>query len=224
MGSSRLASNGSACSVSRDTAGLSSSPPAPCSGVPVYQERPLDAPDLSAARQALDQILRGHHPNPALVVDRRWNVLLANDAARVFLDGVAPALLEPPVNMMRLGLHPDGFAPRLTNLWQVRRFLLPRLARQAHLTGDPQLIELHAELVAYGGSDEPDPPDPAEIAMPVRIRYDGTELSFLNTITTFGAAYDITLDDIVVEAYFPTDPATVSALQAMAGQITARRR
>jgi hypothetical protein len=151
------------------------------------------------------------------VVDRRWNLLLANDAARVFLDEVSPALLEPPVNMMRLGLHPDGFARRLTNLAQVRRFLLPRLARQVHQTGDAQLSELHTELVSYGGADESEPPNPADIAMPVRIRYDGQELSFLNTITTFGAPYDITLDDIVVEAYFPTNSATAAALQALAG-------
>ncbi|MFC7649271.1 helix-turn-helix domain-containing protein [Streptosporangium lutulentum] len=104
---------------------------------PVFQKRPLDAPDLSAAREALHQILRGHEPNPALVVDHCWNLILANSAADVFPDGVAPALLEPPVNMMRLGLHPDGFAPRLLDLEQVRGFLLPRLARQVQRRGIP---------------------------------------------------------------------------------------
>jgi hypothetical protein len=183
---------------------------------PVFQERPLDGPDLRAARQALRQILRAHLPNPAVVVDRRWNLLLANDAARVLLAGVSPPLLEPPVNMMRLGLHPDGFAARLTNQAQVRRFLLSRLSRQAHQSGDPELLALHAELAGYGDGDGTGPPDPAEIAMPLRITYDGTELSFLSTITTFGAAYDITLDDIVVEALFSTDAATVAALQEIA--------
>jgi len=173
---------------------------------PVFRERPLDAPDLRAARQALRQILRAHLPNPAVVVDRRWNLLLANDAARVLLAGAAPALLEPPVNMMRLGLHPDGFARRLVNEAQVRRFLLSRLAHQAHQTGDPELLALHAELAGHGDGDgdgDDEPPDPAEIAMPLRITYDRAEPSFLSTITTFGAAFDITLDDIVVEALYP---------------------
>jgi transcriptional regulator with XRE-family HTH domain len=185
---------------------------------PVFRERPLDGPDLRAARQALRQILRAHLPNPAVVVDRRWNLLLANDAARVLLAGVSPALLEPPVNMMRLGLHPDGFAARLTNQAQVRRFLLTRLSRQAHQSGDPDLVALHAELAGHGDGDATGPPDPAEIAMPLRIAYAGTELSFLSTITTFGAAFDITLDDIVVEALFPTDAATAAALQEIAAR------
>jgi transcriptional regulator with XRE-family HTH domain len=185
---------------------------------PVFRERPLDGPDLRAARQALRQILRAHLPNPAVVVDRRWNLLLANDAARVLLAGVSPALLEPPVNMMRLGLHPDGFAARLANQAQVRRFLLTRLSRQAHQSGDPDLVALHAELAGHGDGDATGPPDPAEIAMPLRIAYAGTELSFLGTITTFGAAFDITLDDIVVEALFPTDAATAAALQEIAAR------
>ncbi|MFF5208171.1 helix-turn-helix domain-containing protein [Streptosporangium sp. NPDC000396] len=181
---------------------------------PVYQERPLDDPDLTAAREALHQILRGHEPNPALVVDRRWNLVLANSAADVFLDGVAPALLEPPVNMMRLGLHPAGFASRLLNLGQVRGFLLPRLARQVQQTGDPQLSDLYSELVSYGAPDQMQPPDPVDIAMPIRIRHRGVELSFINTITTFGAAFDVTLEEIAIEAYFPADARTALALRS----------
>ncbi|WP_329429181.1 helix-turn-helix transcriptional regulator [Streptosporangium sp. NBC_01495] len=184
---------------------------------PVFRERPLDAPDLTAAREALRQILRGHEPNPALVVDHRWNLILANSAADVFLDGVAPALLEPPVNMMRLGLHPEGFAPRLLNLEQVRGFLLPRLARQMHRTGDPHLSDLHAELVSYGVPDQLEPPDPADIALPVRIRHRGVDLSFFSTITTFGAAFDITLEEVAVEAYFPADMSTTLALRGGTG-------
>ncbi|NUW35055.1 helix-turn-helix transcriptional regulator [Nonomuraea sp. SMC257] len=181
---------------------------------PIFQNRPLDSADMAAAREALEGILRGHEPNPALVVDRRWNLLLANSAADVFLDGVAPALLEPPVNMMRLGLHPDGFAPRVVNLEQVRSYFLPRLARQAMRTGDPYLSELHEELVAYGPPGDAAPPDPAEIALPIRVRHRGAELAFINTITTFGAAFDITLEEVAVEAYLPADPATARALRS----------
>ncbi|MEU7859753.1 helix-turn-helix transcriptional regulator [Nonomuraea sp. NPDC049141] len=175
---------------------------------PIYPERPLDDPDLGKAYQALQQILRGHEPYPALALDRHWNLLLANDAMNVFLDDVDPALLEPPVNMMRLGLHPDGFAPRVRNLAQVRAFLLPRLARQVAATGDPELSSLYEELLAYGDDGDAPLPDPADIALPVRITYRGDELCFFSTITTFGAAFDITLEGVAVEAYFPADEET----------------
>ncbi|WP_067816646.1 helix-turn-helix domain-containing protein [Actinomadura kijaniata] len=175
---------------------------------PVVRERPLEDPDLASARGALEQILRGHEPYPALAVDRRWNLLSANAAIDVFLEDVEPSLLEPPVNMMRLGLHPDGFAPRLRNLDQVRAHLLPRLARQVARSGDPELSALYEELLSYGPEDDPPPPDPADIALPLRIRHRGAELCFINTVTTFGAAFDVTLEEIAVEAYFPADDAT----------------
>ncbi|SDK35644.1 helix-turn-helix domain-containing protein [Nonomuraea jiangxiensis] len=176
---------------------------------PVVRERPLEDPHLASARDVLEQILRGHEPYPALVVDRRWNLLFANAAIDVFLEGVAPSLLRPPVNMMRLGLHPNGFAPRLRNLGQVRAYLLPRLARQVAHTGDPKLSALYEELLSYGpDGDPPPPPDPADIAMPIRIGHRGAELCFFNTVTTFGAAFDVTLDEIAVEAYFPADEHT----------------
>lgn len=180
---------------------------------PLFAERPLDDPDMAAARRAVELIVRGHQPNPALAVDQRWNLVLANAAAEVFLDDVAPELLEPPVNIMRLGLHPKGFAPRLLNLEQVRDFLLPRLERQAHRTGDPELAELHAELTSYGPPVSPGPPDPAEIALPIRIRHRGAELHLFSAVTTFGAAFDITLDEIAVELYFPADEPTAEALR-----------
>lgn len=179
---------------------------------PVFRQCPLDTPDMARVREAVQRVLRGHEPYPALAVDRRWNLLLANQAAEVFLDGAAPALLRPPVNMMRLGLHPDGLAPRVANLDQVRAYLLPRLARQVARTGDPQLAALYEELLGYGPSDGPygdhPKPDPADIALTIRLRHRGTDLRLVNTITTFGAAFDITLEDIVVEAYLPADAET----------------
>jgi transcriptional regulator with XRE-family HTH domain len=175
---------------------------------PVVRERPLEDPHLAPARDILEQVLRGHEPYPALAVDRRWNLLSANAAIDVFLDGVDAALLRPPVNMMRLGLHPGGFAPRLRNLAQVRAYLLPRLARQAARSGDQELSALHEELLAYGPDGDAPPPGPADIALPIRLRHRGADLCFVNTITTFGAAFDITLDEIAVEAYFPADAET----------------
>ncbi|MEU1384968.1 MULTISPECIES: helix-turn-helix transcriptional regulator [unclassified Nonomuraea] len=175
---------------------------------PVVRERPLEDPHLASARNVLEQILRGHEPFPALAVDRRWNLLSANSAIDVFLAGVDAELLRPPVNMMRLGLHPGGFAPRLLNLGQVRGFLLPRLARQVARSGDAELSALYEEVQSYGPAGDPRPPDPAEIALPIRIRHRGAELCLINTITTFGAAFDVTLDEIAVEAYSPADDDT----------------
>jgi hypothetical protein len=141
-------------------------------------------------------------------------LVLANKAIDVFLDGVDPSLLRPPINMMRLGLHPGGLARRISNLTQVRGYLLPRLARQATNTGDPELNALYEELIAYGPEDDGHPPDPADIALPIRIQHQGTELCFVNTITTFGAAFDITLEEIAVETYLPADQETTDFFRA----------
>ncbi|WP_433655754.1 helix-turn-helix domain-containing protein [Nocardia sp. CA-128927] len=183
---------------------------------PVYRHRAPDDPELARARDAVRRVLDVHEPFPALAVDRRWNLLFANTATRVFFDGVDPTLLHPPTNMMRIGLHLNGFARRLRNLDQVRGFLLPRLARQAAQTGDPELRALYDELSSYYPAVEPIPIDPAEVALPIRIRHGDTDLCFFNTITTFGAAFDITLDEIAVEAYFPSDAATSDYLHALA--------
>ncbi|MEU5885136.1 helix-turn-helix transcriptional regulator [Spirillospora sp. NPDC047279] len=179
---------------------------------PVYAQRPLDDPDLAKALEAVERVLRGHEPYPAVAVDRRWNVLLTNSAVDVFFEGVDPALLKPPINMMRLGLHPRGFAPRLLNRAQVRAFLLPRLARQVTLTGDPELSALYEELSAYGEDGDLPPVDAADIALPIRLRHGGAELSLFTTITTFGAAFDITLEEIAVEAFYPADQETAAHL------------
>ncbi|MBC6458830.1 helix-turn-helix transcriptional regulator [Actinomadura sp. HBU206391] len=190
---------------------------------PVYQERPFDGPDMAAARQAVERIVRGHEPYPALAVDRHWNLVLANSAAEVFLHGVDPGLLEPPVNMMRLGLHPRGFASRVINLPEVRAFLLTRLARQVQMTGDARMAALLDELLSYGpGAASPEqvlpeeqvPPGEHEVALPIRIRDGGRELSFFSAITTFGTALDITLAEIAIEAYFPADSATADLLRS----------
>jgi transcriptional regulator with XRE-family HTH domain len=184
---------------------------------PVYEERALDGPDMTAASQAVDRVLRGHEPFPALAIDRRFNLVLTNSAVDVFLDGVDPELMRPPANMLRIGLHPRGLAPRVINLPEVRASLLARLARQAHLTGDAALHDLLGELRSYDpdhASGDAPPPGPHDIALLIRLRHGSDDLSFLNTITTFGTALDITLDEISIEAYFPADPRTAAILRA----------
>jgi len=178
---------------------------------PVYRERAVDDPDFVRVRAALERILRAHEPYPAVAVNRRWNVLLANASFGLLIEDVEAELLREPVNLMRLGFHPKGFATRVRNLDQVRSFLLPRLARQAANSGDPELHALHEELSSYGGGEEwPAPPDAADIALPIRIEHRGVELRFLTTVTTFGAAFDVALDEVAVETYLPADDATAA--------------
>ncbi|WP_330256446.1 helix-turn-helix transcriptional regulator [Nocardia sp. NBC_00565] len=179
---------------------------------PTYQHRALDDPDLTHARTAVRRVLDAHKPFPALAIDRQWNLLFANAAAEVFFEDVSAELLEPPINMMRIGLHPKGFASRVRNIEQVRGFLLTRLARQAAESGDPELIALHEELSAFGRADGPVRLDPADIALPIHLRHRDAELSLFNTIMRFGAAFDVTLDEIAIESYFPADAATAAYL------------
>ncbi|WP_231928810.1 helix-turn-helix domain-containing protein [Micromonospora echinaurantiaca] len=175
---------------------------------PVYRERTPGDPDFDRVREALGRILRAHEPYPAIALDRRWNVLIANAAFDILLEGVDSELLQPPINMMRLGFHPRGLAPRIRNLAQVRAHLLPRLGRQAAHTGDPHLIALHEELLAYGQDEQPPGPDPADIALPIQLDHHGTELCMINTVTTFGAAFDLALEEVTIETYLPANETT----------------
>jgi len=181
---------------------------------PVYARRGLDDPDMSAVRRALDQVLAAYEPFPALVVDRGWNLVDANAAAGLFLAGVPAELLRPPVNVMRLSLHPDGLAPRILNLPQWRRHVLHRLDREAHLTGDPRLRALHEELAALPGGTDRTPPD--GIAVPLRVRAGDDVLTFLSTVTTFGTAVDLTAAELSIEAFLPADPHTAEVLRQLA--------
>jgi len=187
---------------------------------PVYGQHDLDAPEMGPVREALELVLRGHDPYPAVVVDRHWGMVAGNDAIALLTAGVAPALLEPPVNVLRLSLHPDGMAPRIANLPQWRAHLLDRLGRQAVTTGDPAVAALFAELSALpcaGPPAEPHDPAAGEIAVPLRLRAGDAELSFISTVTTFGTATDITVSELSIESFFPADAATAEAVRAFAG-------
>jgi transcriptional regulator with XRE-family HTH domain len=181
---------------------------------PAYPERPLDHPEMEPVRDALDLVLRGHEPYPALVVDRRWNLIAANSAVATLTEGVAAELLEPPANVLRISLHPEGMAPRILNLGELRAHLLERLERQLALTGDEQLAELLDELSGYPGDGEGETVGAGgEIAVPLRLRTEGRgELAFFSTIATFGTAIDVTVAELSIESFFPADAATASAL------------
>jgi transcriptional regulator with XRE-family HTH domain len=174
---------------------------------PRYAQRDLDAPEMGPVRAALDRLLDAHQPYPAVVVDRHWGLVAANAAAGLLLEGVAAHLLEPPVNVLRASLHPDGMAPRIENLAEWRGHLLDRLAREAIASGDPALAALHDELHAYPGGRVP--AAPYGIAVPLRIG----GLSFLSTVTTFGTALDVTVAELSIESFFPADAITASTLR-----------
>ena len=182
---------------------------------PAYGQRELGEPEMGPVREALDRVLAGHDPYPAVVVDRHWGMVAANAAIGLLTAGVAAHLLEPPVNVLRLGLHPEGLAPRIANLGEWRAHLLDRLGRQAVVSGDPALAALHTELAAYP-CDDPAPSHDlaaAEIAVPLRLRDGDRELAFISTITTFGTAVDVTLSELSIEAFFPADAATAERLR-----------
>lgn len=182
---------------------------------PVYGQRGLDEPEMGPVRDALEAVLKGHEPYPAVVVDRHWGMVAANGAVGFMLEGVAPELLEPPVNVLRVSLHPDGVAPRIANLAEWRAHLLDRLGRQAVSTGDPALAALFDELSELPGGGPVPHTDLAagEIAVPLRLRHGDAELAFLSTLTTFGTATDITVAELSIESFFPADAATAEALR-----------
>jgi transcriptional regulator with XRE-family HTH domain len=182
---------------------------------PSYAQRALDDPELAPVRDALGLVLTGYEPHPAVAVDRGWHLVAGNRGVAVLTGGVAPELLTPPVNVLRLSLHPDGMAPRIANLAQWRGHLLDRLAREAALTGDAGLVALRDELLAYPGGVEHVPPDAGRVVVPLRIRAGEGELAFLSTVTTFGTAVDVTVAELSIEAFLPADAATAEALRAL---------
>jgi transcriptional regulator with XRE-family HTH domain len=187
---------------------------------PVFPERSLESdPEMAPVREALEVILAGHEPNPAVVVDRGWNLVAANTGMGVLAEGMDPALLEPPVNVMRAGLHPRGFAARIVNLGEVRAYFIGRLERQVAISRREDLAALLDEVRSY-----PSPPyehDPAQqaaggdILTPLmQMRAPGGEMSFFFTVATFGTAVEVTTSELSIEIGFPADAATAAALRA----------
>lgn len=191
---------------------------------PLYQETPLDAPRLKVVREAVDRLITAHAPYPALAVDAGENIVAMNRGAELLLADVSPALLVPPVNVMRVCLHPEGLARQVINVDEWRSHLLGRLYRQSMYSGREELRELYEEVSAYG----PRPPmkDCTElsdtIVASIRVRALGTELQLFSTITTFGAATDITVAELSLETMHPANPHTADAIRAVVEDQPAR--
>ena len=184
---------------------------------PAYPERGLAEPELHAVKNALKRVLDGHEPYPAAVVNRWWELVDANAGIALFTGDVRPELLEPPVNVLRLSLHPDGMAPRIANLPEWRAHLLARLHRQAEATGDPRLFSLYSELEAYPGGQgdegvQAQPPLPTDVVVPLRYRTAQAELSFLSITAVIGTPMDVTVEELAIESFYPADPQTAKAL------------
>jgi transcriptional regulator with XRE-family HTH domain len=183
----------------------------------VFPERPLDDPALRIASEAVHQVLAGHEPYPAIAVDRHWTLIASNAASQRLLRDIDEALMRPPVNVLRLALHPSGIAPRTENLAEWRAHLLARLGHQIQVSGDPVLIRLLRELRDYPAPPEPlHDVDPSAFVVPFRLITDVGTLVFFSTITVFGTPVDITLSELAVEAFYPADAATAERLRQLA--------
>lgn len=190
---------------------------------PMYRERALDDPALAAARQAVELVLKGHEPCPAIALDRCWNVVATNRAAQALLSAhISPELLAPPVNVFRLSLHPQGLAPRIANLAQWRAHLFERLRQQIQATADPALIALQEELLQYPAPEEPSPlvlaGEMLGVVMPFCFESVHGMLSLISTTTIFGTPVDVTLQELAVESFFPADDFTAKVLRDVAQQ------
>jgi hypothetical protein len=187
---------------------------------PVFKERSLEHPDLASVRRAIDMVLAGHEPYPALAIDRHWTLVAANKGVAPLLASAAPSLLQPPVNVLRLSLHPDGLAPQIANLTQWRLHLLARLQQQIDFSTDQVLVDLLHELRSYpapsrAGDAHFGDEQAAHMVVPLRLVTERGTLAFISTTMIFGTPVDVTSSELAIESFFPADAATADTLQSM---------
>ncbi len=185
----------------------------------IYSQRVLEDPAMQAARSAVDMILKGHEPWPALAVDRHWNLIATNAAVPPLLAGVAEKLLKPPVNVLKLSFDPDGLAPRIVNLAEWRAHVLARLDRQIEVTGDAELAKLVADLRAYPAPAGPPPTldGEAPVVSTLKLATPAGVVSLFTTTTLFGTPGEVTLSELAIEAFYPADEASRRILLAAGG-------
>lgn len=181
---------------------------------PRHGERTLDDPAMAVARRSVEHILKGHEPFPAIAVDRHWNIVATNDSIGLFMEQIGGALLQPPMNAIKLALHPDGLAPQIVNLAEWHAHILEQLDNQIATTADAGLIALRNEVASYPHEegDPPPPADPDRIWVPLVLDTTAGQLSFVSTITIFGTPVDVTLSELAIEAFFPADEKTAKFL------------
>lgn len=180
---------------------------------PAYTQSVLASPQLSAIMSAVRRVLSAQQPYPAVVVDRHWNVIEQNDSFDIFTRGVSPTLLESPLNIVRLALHPDGLASRIANMAEMRWHILCDVRRRFETTADPQISALYDELRSYPGPASTHDPRTNGVVVPMRIRDGDQVLSFMCTISTFSMPLDVTVAELEIETFFPADAVTAEALR-----------
>ena len=183
---------------------------------PMFRERGLDDAALAAARRAIDVVLEAQRPFPAFALDRHWNVAASNSALQELYEGVADELMKPPVNALRLSLHPRGIAPRIANLAEWRAHLVARLRRQVEITGDKVLEGLLEEVLSYKNNEsnlKPTSNLEQSVLVPLKIHTSLGLLSFLSTTTVFGTPVDVTLSELAIEMFFPADAETAARVR-----------
>lgn len=197
---------------------------------PVFPERRLDDPAFDAVRRAVDMVLKGHEPYPALAIDRYWTLLAANGAVPQLLTGADPVLLQPPVNVLRLSLHPRGIAPRIVNFPEWRAHVLDRVRRQIEVSADAVLEELLRELSDYpvaarsaaaalAATSTSAPSDHAGVFVPLQLTTEAGVISFVSTTTVFGTPIDVTLSELALECFYPADAATAEYLRGVSARV-----
>ncbi|MEV3913809.1 helix-turn-helix domain-containing protein [Streptomyces canus] len=188
---------------------------------PRFPETPLDDPALDAVREGIERLIQGYEPYPALVFDAAYHVVAANRGITMLLDGIPESLLQPPLNTMRLTLHPQGLAPRIRNLREWRGHLLEQMRRQIALRRSESLRALYEEVAAYpvtvfGTEDSLEQPEPVPyFALPMRIEHEGRTLSFISSTSTFNTPMDVTVSELAIETFLPADPATAKYLHTL---------
>jgi transcriptional regulator with XRE-family HTH domain len=189
---------------------------------PLYPEHTFDDPALDAARRAIERVLQAHEPYPALAIDRHWNLVAANRAVQPFMAAAAPSLLTPPINVLRLSLHPDGLASRIANFAQWKSYLLRRIQRENELNGDPVMRDLLTELQGYssdGGAGDLTMPSIAHaddrVFVPLQLTSEDGMLTFISTTTVFGTPVDVTVSELALECLFPADDVTAAYLRKL---------
>jgi hypothetical protein len=187
---------------------------------PVYTETSLDHPSLGPVREAVERVLDGHNPYPAVVTNRYGELISSNRSFTALTEGIAPHLLTPPINVPRLLLHPQGLAPRIANLDEWGWHIIDAVRQQALRNPDPKLEALAAKLAEMVPAVKAPTPEYAGFAVPLRLRWGEDELRLLSTLTHFGTAVDVTVAELRLEAFLPADAPT-SALLSKLGRDTA---
>ncbi|HWW58807.1 MAG TPA: helix-turn-helix transcriptional regulator [Sphingopyxis sp.] len=186
---------------------------------PDYQERALDSTEMAGMRAIVEHVLKGHEPYPALAVDRHWNMVAANEAIAILIEQISPALLAPPVNVLRIALHPEGLAPQIVNHGEWRAHILHRLDLQIEASADAGLIALRDELAGYAAPANDNGGGHGNgIAVPLILDTVAGRIRFVSTVTIFGTPVDITLSELAIEAFFPADAESGALLQKLAAR------